>query len=43
MKMETAKFRIRRGEKVRLARRPTKVAPFYKSKPHYAELLAGRV
>ncbi len=43
MKMNIDRFRVRSGEKVRLAKRATRVAPFYKSKPHYAELLAGRV
>jgi len=41
--MDIQEFRVRSGEKIKLAKRPTKVAPFYKSKPHYAELLAGRV
>ena len=43
MKMKTGKFRVRPGEKVRLGKRPTVVAPFYESKTHYQELLAQRV
>ncbi len=43
MKMKTAQFRVRPGEKVKLSKRPTKVEPFYKSKPHYRQLLDERV
>jgi PPK2 family polyphosphate:nucleotide phosphotransferase len=43
MKMDTAQFRVRPGEKVRLDKRATKVERFYKSKPHYRELLGQRM
>ena len=43
MKMTTAQFRVGPGEKVKLSKRPTKVERFYKSKPHYRELLGQRM
>ena len=39
MKIESKKFRVREGEKVRLKEWPTKVKPFYKSKEQYQDLL----
>ena len=39
MKIEADRFRVREGEKVRLKKRPTLVAPVYKSKEQYQELL----
>jgi len=43
MKMITEQFRVRPGEKVKLDKRPTQVERFYKSKPHYRELLGQRM
>ena len=43
MKIESKKFRVREGEKVKLKKWPTKVKPFYHSKEHYQKLLAGHV
>ena len=42
MKISTGKFRVRHGNKVRLAKRPTLVDPYYESKDHYRELLGER-
>ena len=39
MKIESKKFRVGEGEKVRLKKWPTRVKPFYKSKEHYQKLL----
>ncbi len=39
MKIETKKFRVREGEKVRLKKWPTRTRPFYKSNEHYQKLL----
>ena len=43
MKIETKQFRIRPGAKVKLKRWPTRIKPFYKSKAHYQQILAGNV
>ena len=43
MKIDTGKFRVRAGDKLRLARRPTLVDPFYRSKDQYKALLAKDV
>jgi PPK2 family polyphosphate:nucleotide phosphotransferase len=43
MKFDSNDFRVREGDKVDLGKWPTKVAPLYKSKEHYQELLAERV
>jgi PPK2 family polyphosphate:nucleotide phosphotransferase len=43
MKIDSKKFRVPEGEKVRLKKWPTKVTPFYKSKKHYAKILADHV
>ena len=40
MKINADKFRVRPGEKVRLARRPTRVDPLYGSNDEYKSLLA---
>ena len=40
MKIESQKFRVREGEKVRLKKWPTRIRPFYKSKEHYQNILA---
>ncbi|NTW56354.1 MAG: polyphosphate kinase 2 family protein [Chlorobiaceae bacterium] len=36
-------FRIGEGEKVNLSKRPTNIAPLYKSKKHYKKMLADHV
>jgi PPK2 family polyphosphate:nucleotide phosphotransferase len=41
MKIESQKFRVREGEKVKLKQWPTQIRPFYKSKGHYQKILAG--
>lgn len=43
MKNHPKHFRVKTGESVRLAKWPTRVVPFYKSKRHYADALAGHV
>ena len=43
MKIDTGNFRVRAGDKLRLARRPTLVDPFYRSKDQYKALLAKDV
>ena len=43
MKNHPKHFRVKPGESVKLAKWPTRVVPFYKSKSHYEEMLAGRV
>ncbi len=43
MKISTKEFRIREGDKVRLKKLPTKVAPVYKSDEHYKELLTEHI
>ncbi|MGA2540562.1 MAG: ADP-polyphosphate phosphotransferase [Verrucomicrobiota bacterium] len=43
MRIETKQFRIRAGAKVKLKRWPTWIKPFYKSKAHYHQILAGNV
>ena len=43
MKISTGKFRVRPGDKVKLAKRPTLVDPYYESKSHYKDLLTLRV
>jgi len=40
MKIRFDEFRIREGEKVELAARPTKVKPLYKTRKHYRALIA---
>jgi PPK2 family polyphosphate:nucleotide phosphotransferase len=41
--IDPAEFRVGPGERVRLAKRPTRVEPRYRSKSHYDELLARDV
>jgi PPK2 family polyphosphate:nucleotide phosphotransferase len=43
MKIEVDAFRLPEGETVSLAKRPTRVDPFYQSKADYAEILAKHV
>ncbi len=43
MKTEPGDFRVRPGRKVRLKKWPTRVAPIYRSRRHYASLLAAHV
>jgi len=43
MKIDTKKFRVREGKKVRLEKWPTKVKPFYKSKKQYEKMLESHV
>jgi PPK2 family polyphosphate:nucleotide phosphotransferase len=43
MKLDASAFRVPEGSKVRLARWPTRVKPFYRSEAHYAEILAEHV
>jgi len=43
MRIESKKFRVREGEKVKLKKSPTRVKPFYKSKEHYEEILAKHI
>ena len=43
MKIETKQFRVRPGAKVKLKRWPSRIKPFYKSKAHYQQILAGNV
>ena len=43
MKNHPKHFRVKPGESVKLAKWPTRVVPFYKSKRHYEEMLAARV
>jgi PPK2 family polyphosphate:nucleotide phosphotransferase len=43
MKLDASPFRVPEGSKVRLARWPTRVKPFYRSDAHYAEILADHV
>jgi PPK2 family polyphosphate:nucleotide phosphotransferase len=43
MKNHSKHFRLKPNESVKLAKWPTRVVPFYKSKRHYEELLAGHV
>jgi PPK2 family polyphosphate:nucleotide phosphotransferase len=43
MKIHPKEFRVRPGQKVNLARWPTQVKSFYKSKRHYHELLEEHV
>ena len=40
MKIDVKKFRVREGAKVRFKKWPTRVKPFYKSKPDYEDILA---
>jgi PPK2 family polyphosphate:nucleotide phosphotransferase len=42
-KIDPEAFRVGRRERVKLARRPTQVRPFYRSKAHYEKLLAQDV
>jgi len=43
MKIHVKDFRVREGEKANLKRWPTKVAPVYKSKGQYEEILADHI
>lgn len=43
MKINTKKFLVREKEMVKLSKWPTNVAPFYKSKEQYNQLLSGHV
>jgi PPK2 family polyphosphate:nucleotide phosphotransferase len=43
MKIKTGEYRIDVGGKVDLKRRPTRAAPYYKSKDRYREMLAGQI
>ncbi len=43
MKIESNKFRVREGEKVKLKKWPTKVKPFYKSKEDYKTILETHI
>ncbi len=43
MKINSADFRVREGDKVNLHKWPTKVEPFYKSKKQYRKLLKAHV
>ncbi|MGB7769210.1 MAG: ADP-polyphosphate phosphotransferase [Verrucomicrobiia bacterium] len=43
MKIESKKFRVREGEKVKLKKWPTKVKPFYKSKEDYKTVLETHI
>ena len=43
MKIEARDFRVREGDKVNLAKWPTKVEPVYKSKEQYKSLLEEHV
>src|SRR5665213_1684505 len=43
MKMDTDDFRVGEGKTVDLAKWPTEAKRYYKSKDHYAELLAGHI
>lgn len=43
MTIKSTRFRVRQGAAVDLRKWPTKVAPFYDSKDHYREMLAGQV
>jgi PPK2 family polyphosphate:nucleotide phosphotransferase len=43
MKIESKKFRVREGEKVKLKKWPTRVKPFYKSKEHYKTILETHI
>src|SRR5476651_1793850 len=43
MKIEPEKFRVRKGEKVKLKKWPTKVKPFYKSGEHCQKILEAHI
>ena len=43
MKINSKDFRVREGDRVKLHKWPTKVAPVYKSEQHYQELLGEHV
>ncbi|HTX21199.1 MAG TPA: ADP-polyphosphate phosphotransferase [Candidatus Aquilonibacter sp.] len=43
MKIESKKFRVREGERVKLKKWPTKVKPFYKSKEDYKVVLESHI
>src|ERR1700691_4742451 len=43
MKIDSKDFRVREGDAVNLRKWPTIVAPVYKSKEHYQELLHAHV
>ncbi|HEV8540819.1 MAG TPA: polyphosphate kinase 2 family protein, partial [Verrucomicrobiae bacterium] len=43
MKLRAKQFRVKEGEKLRLAKWPTEVSPFYKSKDDYEKCLRQHV
>ena len=43
MRLKVKPFCVREGERVRLKKWPTRVKPFYTSKPHYERLLAEHI
>ena len=43
MNIKCERFRVRESEKVPLKKWPTEIKPFYKSKKHYAKLMADHV
>jgi PPK2 family polyphosphate:nucleotide phosphotransferase len=43
MSIKVKPFRVLEGETVRLKKWPTRVTPFYRSKPHYDQLLARHI
>ncbi len=43
MKINSKDFRVREGDEVDLRKWPTNVAPVYRSKEHYRELLSEHV
>ena len=43
MKIDVQPFRIRKGEKVSLGKRPTRIAPVYRSDQEYGKLLSNQV
>jgi PPK2 family polyphosphate:nucleotide phosphotransferase len=43
MKIDVKSFRVREGSVVKLKNWPTRVKPFYKSKRHYEDILAGHL
>ncbi len=43
MKIKSTKFRVAKGDGVRLGKWPTRVKPVYRTKKHYKELLREHV
>src|SRR3954447_25595049 len=43
MKLRAKEFRVKEGEKVKLAKWPTEISPFYKSKEDYEKCLRQHV